>query len=401
MALNLRRKYKRLARQGKNSKVVSFTKNKAGKINKATVMSVLVVLFGVTVVTAIYLYNKYNRYDDYKVLKTVDIQSGESSKYVSFGDFVAKYSSNGISYIDGEETVWDEAHEMKAPMVDVCQDYLAIADKDTNDIAIYSRKGREGSVTTSYPIKKVEIAKQGVVAALLEDKQANYIEVFDKEGNTLVSHKALLDENGYPINFSLSDDGTKMIVSYVTVNKGTIDNKVVFYNFSRAGRNAEDRVVGEFKQYEESIVPAVSFVTNTDAIAVGEDVVSIYKMKAKPKLKNEFSIKDEIDKVFYNEEYIGLVFKNSNNKSPYRVEVYTFGGNRILKKNVDLSIDNITFSGDNILMYNDLNCEIISLKGIVKFEYTFKSSMSAILPVDGGKTYLFMTNSEIQKVKLK
>lgn len=401
MALNLRRRYRRIARQGRNSKVVEFTKSRYDGISKAMFMGIMLCIFAIIIVVAIYLFNKYNKYDDYKVLDSIEIKSGESSKYVAFGDFVAKYSSNGVSYIDGRETVWDEAHEMKAPMVDICENHLAIADKDTNDIAIYNKEGREGSVITSYPIKKMEVAKQGVVAALLEDKDANYIEVFDKEGNTLVSHKTLINENGYPLNFSLSDDGTKMIVSYVKLNAGAIENKVVFYNFSRAGRNYEDRVVGEFKQYDESIVPSVAFVSNSEAIAVGEGIVSIYKMGSKPKLKEEFKIKEEIDKVFYNEQYIGLVFKNMNSKNPYRIEVYNFGGSRILKRDVDLSFDSICFSGDNILMYDDLNCQVLSLKGVKKFKYTFKNSVSAILPVDGKRTYLFMTNSEIQKVKLK
>ena len=45
---------------------------------------------------------------------------------------------------------------------------------------------------------------------MLEDKTSNYIEVYDKEGKQLVSHKSIIDENGYPINFSMSDDGERM-----------------------------------------------------------------------------------------------------------------------------------------------------------------------------------------------
>ena len=37
-------------------------------------------------------------------------------------------------------------------------------------------------------------------------------------------------------------------------------------------------------------------------------------MKEKPSLKEEIKFKDEIQKVFYSDKYIGFVFKNTNNK---------------------------------------------------------------------------------------
>ena len=216
----------------------------------------------------------------------------------------------------------------------------------------------------------------------------------------MVSHKTIINENGYPLNFSLSDDGTKMMVSYLTVNAGTLSNKVMFYNFSKAGKNATNRMVGEFTQYEDSIVPTVQFLTNNEAIAIGENVLSIYKMKDKPELKKEIALKDEIQKVFFNEHYVGLVFKNDNSNEPYRVEVYNLNGNREMRTNIDMNFDTVAFSGDNVLMYNDMNCQIISLKGVKKFEYTFKGEINSIIPIDGSRTFLFMTNSAIEKVRL-
>lgn len=398
MARKYYRKFKRLQKEGQNSQIV--LKLRAAWKRKST-RGIAGVLIVVAVILGVYLFNTYHRYDDYKVLKSIRIEGGANSRYIPFEKFIVKYNSDGVSYIDGKETVWTDAYEMKAPMADVCGSYLAIADKNTNDILIYNKKGRTGTVSTSYPITKIEIAKQGVVAALLEDKKANYIEVYDKEGKRLVSHKTLIAENGYPVNFSLSDDGTKMIVSYVSVNKGMLSSKIRFYNFSDAGKNSENRMVGEFDQYGETIVPTVCFVSNNDAIAVGEDVFSIYKMKDKPDLKKEIKLKDEIQKVFYSEEYTGFVFKNTNSSNPYRVEVYNSNGNRVMKTEIGMNFDTVKFAEKNVLMYNDMNCMLLSLKGVKKFEHTFKGELSDIIPAGGTRSYLFMTNSAIEKVKLK
>lgn len=368
---------------------------------KTKVKAAACIIVLVLIATGIYFYKRYQSFDSYKVIDSIKVDSGTDSKYEAYGDFVIKYSSDGISYIDGEETVWDESFEMKSPIVDICGTYIAAADKNTNDIYIYDEDGKVGKASTSYPIIKIEVAGQGVVAALLEDTKANYIEVFDKEGNKLVSHKTLLNENGYPLNFSLSEDGSKMMVSYVTINSGVIANKILFYNFSSTGQNSSDKVVGEFNQYEETLVPMVQFVSENNAIAVGENILSIYSMKKKPSLKKELKFKDEIEKVFFSDKYIGFVFKNANNKKPYRIEAYSLSGKRVMKAEISMSYKNITFSGENVLMYDDMNCKIISFKGVEKFSYIFKGQINNIIPVDGKRTFLLMSNSRIQKVRLK
>lgn len=392
------RKFKRLKREGQSSGVVLGIR---ATLKKTSVRWIIAVLIVAILISSIYLYNKYNKYENYSVIKSIKIESGAGSKYIPFGDFVVRYSSDGISYIDAKETIWDEAYEMKAPMVDVCGSYLAICDKNTNDIYLYNESGKQGKITTSYPIIKLEVAEQGVVTALLEDKNANYIEVYDKSGHRLVSHKTLIDENGYPLNFSLSDDGTKMLVSYLAINNGVINNKILFYNFSKAGKNSSDRMVGGFEQYKETIVPLVQFVSNNDAVAVGENILTIYKMKSKPSLQKEVSFKDEIQKVFYSEDYVGLVFKNTNSKKPYRVEAYNLHGNRVMKFDMDIEFDTVKFAGKNVVMYNDMNCQIVSFKGVKKFEHTFKEEITDIIPNDGSRTYLLMTNSAIEKIRLK
>ncbi len=391
-------KIKGIKKKVVNSNVILTART---KITRVTITIAVVIAAVIIAIVGIFLYRKYKSYDDYKVLSSMNIESGSNSKYLQYCDFVVKYSSDGISYIDSEGTVWDASYQMKSPIIDICDEYIAVADKNTNDIYICDKDGNEGKVTTSYPIIKVEIAKQGVVAALLEDRNANYIEVFDREGNKLVSHKTLLDENGYPVDFSLSESGEKMAVSYIKVNNGAMANKIVFYNFSKAGKNSDNRVVGTFDQYKDVIVPMVKFTSENDVIAVGENVLSIYKMRSKVSLNEDIKIKDEIQKAFYSDEYVGFVLKNSNSRNPYRLEVYNLNGSRVMKKEIAMSYDNVSFAGKNVLMYDDMNCQIISFDGVKKYKHTFRGEINSIIPVDGSNTFLFMTNSKIQKVKLK
>lgn len=381
--------------------VIESEKSREDKSRNLKIKVITIIGIVCALLLAIYLFCVYRTYNNYKVRKTIKIETGTNSQYQAFGEFVVKYSNDGISYINGTETIWNEAYEMKSPIVDVCGDYLAIADKNSNTIYIFNKKGKVGEVNTSYPIIKIEVAQQGVVAALLEEASANYIELYDKEGNLIVSHKSLLSENGFPLSFSISNDGEKMMTSYLSIKEGSTENQVIFYNFSNVGKDEVDRVVGTFNQYGETIVPAVYFVSNEDAIAIGDNVLTIYKMKEKPTIRKEIKFDKEIQKVFYNEKYVGLIFENSKGDTPYKMEVYSLSGEKIMSKEIEMNLDHVKFAGKNVLMYDDVTCELISLKGVVKFKHVFTKQLDAIVPMESANTFLLMTKNKIEEISLR
>lgn len=381
--------------------VIESEKSREDKSRNLKIKVITIIGIVCALLLAIYLFCVYRTYNNYKVRKTIKIETGTNSQYQAFGEFVVKYSNDGISYINGTETIWNEAYEMKSPIVDVCGDYLAIADKNSNTIYIFNKKGKVGEINTSYPIIKIEVAQQGVVAALLEEASANYIELYDKEGNLIVSHKSLLSENGFPLSFSISNDGEKMMTSYLSIKEGSTENQVIFYNFSNVGKDEVDRVVGTFNQYGETIVPAVYFVSNEDAIAIGDNVLTIYKMKEKPTIRKEIKFDKEIQKVFYNEKYVGLIFENSKGDTPYKMEVYSLSGEKIMSKEIEMNLDHVKFAGKNVLMYDDVTCELISLKGVVKFKHVFTKQLDAIVPMESTNTFLLMTKNKIEEISLR
>ncbi|RGS28471.1 hypothetical protein DWY02_12080 [Eubacterium sp. AF22-9] len=90
----------------------------------------------------------------------------------------------------------------------------------------------------------------------------------------------------------------------------------MFYNFSDVGKNETERVVGGFN-YDDVIVGDVKFIDDTQAVAVGENVVSIYKIKEYPSLEHTIEINNEIEKIFYSDKYIGMILDNSDSGDPY------------------------------------------------------------------------------------
>ena len=107
---------------------------------------------------------------------------------------------------------------------------------------------------------KATVSAQGVAAVILEDPTASYIYFYRKDGTEIQLYmKGILGgEIGYPLDISLSPDGTMLMGSYVYVEGGVLRNRVAFYNFSEVGKNALNRFVGGFHEmYEGSLVPEV------------------------------------------------------------------------------------------------------------------------------------------------
>ena len=362
----------------------------------------LIIACAVVIVVAlsIAIYKKNVSYNQFKVVKSLDTDDGNGNQYVAFSNFFVKYGLDGISYVNGKETVWSQAYEMSNPIVDVCGKYVAVADKGGNTIYVFDEQSGRGQINTTYPIVSIEIANQGVVAALLEEDNANYIEAYDKEGTLLISHKTLLNGNGYPLSFSLSEDGTKMVVSYVCINSGVVESKILFFNFGGVGQNEVDRVVGGVN-YKSTVIPTVKFLQNNVAIAVGDNILSIYKMREKPVAQEEIKIKQEIKKLFYNSDYIGLVYENDSGSKKYKVVVYDTRGNKVMEKSIDMDFKDIKFTGRNILVYDDLNCKIIPFKGKEKFSYTFEQTINTVMPTDKFREYLIITNNKVERIRIK
>lgn len=346
-----------------------------------------------------YLENK--TFSDYNVDAKKTIDRNINYTYYKYADGILCYTDDGISYVESGREVWNHAFEMKKPVIDICGDYIAIGEFKSNKVELYGIDGSSSSITVKYPLINVEVSEQGIVAAVLEDEKANYFQVSDSEGNELVTGRTVLKGNGYPMDFSLSQDGTKMIVSYIYVSSGVSQSKVLFYNFSEIGQNSTDRMVGGFNQYTSTIVPEVEFVNNNTAVAWGDNMFTIYKMKEKPSIVKEIKFDDKVKSIFYSGSYIGIVFESDDSQSAYKLKVYDLDGSNIYTTNIDSDYTEIQFAGDCILKYSDTNCQLISVNDVIKFEHTFDVGITRMIPVKGNSKYVLISSDEIQQISLK
>ncbi|MBE5940391.1 MAG: hypothetical protein E7266_08335 [Lachnospiraceae bacterium] len=364
------------------------------------VMVAIIVLLIGAVATKIYIDNRV--FEEYSVKNSVELGDTYGCKFYGFGDFVLRYSNDGITYINGKDTVWNQPFEMKDPLIDVCDGTVAIAETGGTTIYIYNMSGALGQVESEYPIENLAVAKQGIVSVVTSDGESGYIEVYDKKGNKLVSGRAVLSgETGYPLDLSISDDGTKMIVSFLNVTNLEINTKVVFYNFSEVGKSEVDRIVGMYGHYGDTLIPKVEFLSNNCAVAFGDKIYTIYSMKQKPEKIYEEEVDDRIKSVFYSDKYIGIVTENEDVLNPYKVKVVNTEGKTMLETDVDIDYTGIKVDKKGVILYNASEIKVIAFGGTVKYDQVFDKEIADILVTDESYTYLVVTSSGVEKIKLK
>ncbi len=366
-------------------------------IRTSIIISLIVIIL--SVVLGIILYNKNKVYKDYEIIYSND-KNNSNASYTQFAKGYISYNNDGIEYITFENgSVWKQSYQMRNPKVAISGDYVAVADITSNQIYVFDVSGLKNILDTVFPITQIEIAKQGVVVAALEDETSNYVNMYGLDSEMIYSVKTTISGEGYPLDIDISDDGKKLVTSYAYMSGTALKSKIAFYNFSEVGKNEVERLVGTFN-YESSLVPNVEFIGNDTVVAFSDNAVRIYDIEEYPSLKQEIAFNEEVKAVVSSEEYIGLVFLNNNQVNKYRLEVYDYSANLKQKHEYSTDYSTIEFVDEGILFYNDYQCKLINMKGKCRFDYKFDLKTQNIINISKNKYYLINTKY-VQEIKLK
>ncbi len=358
----------------------------------AAVVLILLVIFGVR------YYMNNRSYTGYSVASTTERTDTLTTKYAPFGDRILKYSRDGISYTDDKNSLlFSITYTMQDPILALAEKSGAVADKNGSQIYIFNREKQLGQITTLLPIKQIAISNQGVAAVLMEESNSSKLEIYSAEGTLIGDGVFDLGDAGYPMNLSISRDGTKIAVAFAQINGSKLNSCVAVYNFDNVGENYVDQLVFA-KNYTEYMIPEVHYFDQSVFAAVGDGILAFYQGTQIPELVQEVTFEEEIKSVFYGEDNVGLVFDTAEGKE---LKLYDMKGNLISEISFDLDYDNIRIADNRILIYNDTEMGLYSYSGKECFRQTFETSMVDIFMTKSRSKYLFIYTNETQLIKLQ
>lgn len=392
------REYMKSKKEGKDS---SFIKklliHRVAVFYKIVILIVALIAIGV----GIYVYFENKVYTKYNVISSVERTDAQTTTYYKYAQGILKCSSDGASYTDySNKVIWNQTFEMNHPMIDICNDYVAIADKEGNKVYVFNTKGYLSEINVNLPIEKLQVASQGVVYVILNDGTGSKAKVFSKEGEELAKSDWAMVKSGYPIDIAVSDDGEKLGVSFLYVDSGIMKTQIGFFNFGSVGQNKIDNLVSAYP-YESSVFPRIAYVNNATAVAFGDKKVAIYKGNQIPEVVKEIEFQDEIRSIYYSDSYFALVFDNSDPGAKYRMELYDLEGNKVLNLKFDQDYNNIVINEKEFIIVSEMGFSIYKMSGLEKFRYSSQKSLLNVMLEGASNRYVIIDSSNTQIINLK
>lgn len=364
----------------------------------------IVIIFLLIAAFATYMVVTHWEYKGYKIVESNQTDYSNTANYIRFSDNLLKYTPDGVSYINAKgETVWTTGINMKVPVAVASGDYAVVADMNGNTVCVFSTSGEVSSQTMPYPICDVDVGDQGVFAVVLESEKTNYVNLYTRKGEIIYEIQTTIDKNGYPLDISISDNGQKLFTSYMNVGNMVMKNTLAAYNFGEVGQNSNaDRLVGSY-EFSDQVFSKVQFTDNDTIAAFGTKTIEIYSMKETPKLKKRITFDGEIRSIFYSDDYIGIIQKNTDENADYlyTIHAYNLRGNELFIKHLSFDYDNIFAGKDEIIVTGGNDCEIIRKNGSVKYAGKLKNRIRSVVPSGKHLEYVVVYENETQVIKLK
>ncbi len=368
--------------------------------NRKLKIGLVLLLIVVAIVGAYYLYQRYRTFNTYEIVSTVDMVEAYNSTFLEYNQGVLKYNADGIEYLVDGVTKWQQAFEMKNPIIDTCGEYAAIAEHRSNKVYIFAGDGLKGEVETSYPVISLDVASQGVVALITEEEKVNHIEVIDKSGTQIAIGQTVLSGDGCPVDVSISDDGTKLIVSYLYLSDGVMQSRVAFYNYGEVGKNEVDRLVGGFNYYDSTIIAKVEFINNDVAVAFGDDMITIFEAKQKPERIKDIKVDKNIKSIAYDDDYIAYIVETGEAELIYELFVYDREGKLQTQQKMDFDCTAMKLEDEIVVLYNNNEVNIYTVQGVNKFRGNINEGINDVLTTNEDYVYKVISGEKMYKIQL-
>lgn len=386
--------FDRINIEGMKEALLSMTKKKSAIVIAGGVVCAL----GLLLVAFYFLTNRC--YEEYTVVNHIE-NTDASVSYEMFGDSILKYSRSGVSLVNTDgKSILNGGFEMKEPQVDHRGEYITVADVSGKKVYVYNGKDEGNVIDTNLPIVRAKVAKQGIVAVMLEDADSNVLNVYNPYSNAdqlLVEIPTNISEEGYPLDFDISSDGKNIVTSYVNMEGGKPVNKIRFYNFTDVGQDKNTLVAT--KTMDGKIASRVEFVGDDKVAVFYDNGFSVFSNMKEPETDFEQNYKSDVRSMAFSDKYIAVVTGASDKKEKQLLNVYTVDGSDVLEENVPYDYAKMSLYDDQIVFCSNHHCNVMRMNGNAKFDCSFDKELIDVFSMENGN-YVMIDAEKISEVSV-
>lgn len=380
------------------------------KAHRHKVARLIVLMIGaaILIVCLLLVYFHFRSYKSYTIKEEIKRDDNPDVEYLDFSNQLLKYSRDGAFLMDVHgKLLWNQTFEMNEPIVDIAEDFMAIASEGGNEIYLASKEETLGKIETSMPIRQVKVASKGFVVVLLEEDENYYINLYDKHGSQLAHGEYHIENSGIPVTMALSQDCKNLAISFLDVSQGIVETKVHIYDFSETGKNQIDNLVGKFT-YEGEMGVQMNYFNSGELLVYTDQKAVWITNEDKPREEKRISYPGKVTDVFFDKENGGFIssFEETNEdgikKSGHRLFLYNETGKLTFQKDVLEEESNAELLENGfVALEHGKKAYIYNKKGLLKFEGTFEKEITKIKSQKTDQEYLVILEDRIIRIKLK
>ncbi|MCF0146495.1 MAG: hypothetical protein HUJ73_07910 [Eubacterium sp.] len=370
-------------------------------IRKRRILFIYGILFlaiGITVI-ALILFFTNRTYEEFYVLRSEPEENQASSLYAGINGNILKCSTDEVRLQDRQGTeIWNISCSFSTPAMSSCENTIVVYDKGGTEILVADRIGKLGSFTASLPIVRACVSEDGNVAVIEENDNSSFIHYYSCDGTEIASIKTSMDDPGYPLDVSLSNDGERLAVASLAFKDGVQKGVVHVYSFGSAGQNQMDNRIAAF-EFEQTVVPDVEFLDNKTFAAFRDNGFTVYQGTKVPAEINTYTTERTINGIFCSRDRIGLL-ETGENPDLRNVHIFNKDGTEIMDLETGFPAARAEINENEVSLYNGPSLCVYDLNGSLKFEGALETNPKAFFTV-GKRRYAAVSENGFELLQLR
>lgn len=366
------------------------------KIKKLVIVSSILLLLALLFVI-FYLYMKHRTYSNMDI-RYSRLRSEVFAEYTNLDDYLIRYGKDGAILVDekGKE-VWNAGYNMKNPIANSCEKYLAIADLNGNTACLFDKDGQLCSLTSSYPVVDIKVSDTGIVMLISENEEITYISFYYKDGKLLAESQYPLAKNRFPVCFDLSYNGFQAAIGFIGYDKTELLSQIAVIGFDRESGTKPNNIIYSLDIGNE-IPVALEYNSNGQLLLLTDESIRIFMLNTEEKNMEEIIFEQSLKSVLYNDKFIVLVTEAVGKKT---AKFFDYNGKNISEVELLSDYEKIVLNDDLLVMFEKDEMSAYDVKGKLKFKHILNGKIKDIKPMNHRLRYLIVYDGKMEFVVLR
>ena len=90
---------------------------------------------------------------------------------------------------------------------------------------------------------------------------------------------------------------------------------------------------------------------------------------------------------------MGLLFYDQTGKNKYQLDIYDNNGKKVMSYPFDMDFKDILIRNNQIMIYNESQCQIVGLNEKLKYTGTFENKVHFVAATDSPRKYILILDN--------